>query len=112
MEKAKGIDNQIILYAKNWYGRSENIIEDIKTIISKECYIDHVTDYDVYQCLCNVFAEYATKNPVICSQTIMELIGKYFINCRKPEQIIIGQLSIIDGEFVNMKEKKDYKFGK
>lgn len=44
--------NHLILYAKNWYDRSDSVLEDVRKIMAHRCgmYPEHMSDHDVWQC--------------------------------------------------------------
>jgi hypothetical protein len=107
---ATGVDNQIILYAKHWYGRSDNIINDLKEVICKCCWLDSVSDRDVMELLSRTFSVYCTEHDR--SEGLFEMLGwkwKGFSENlqRTPEQVMIGKLSIVKGEYVNKAEMMD-----
>jgi len=110
-----GITNQILLYAKGWYGKSLDNIADIKKIISKYCglEIEYIPDNDVWELLASTFSECVKKDFEV-KEAILEMLGKHMgggkIFNRPPEKVIIGKLSIADGGYVTMTEKmSDFK---
>lgn len=106
VEELTMLDKQIILYAKGWYGKKENIINDLKQIISKVCAIDveHIPNRDVYGLLVSAYVKVGTDNYHTAVESITEMIGEKwpgslsYMN-RKPEEIMIGILSICDGDY-------------
>ena len=57
------IDTQIIRYAKNHYGRSNNCIDDLKYVVSRQCTIplELVTEDDVFNCINHTWVNAADK---------------------------------------------------
>jgi len=104
-----GVSNQILLYAKGWYGKSGNIIDDVRKVVSKYCSIEieHVSKRDVLELLASTFAE-CVKNEYRVREAIIEIASRHegddFIIKRTNEQIIIGKISVVDGSFVNKDE--------
>lgn len=108
MKKAQGFSKHIILYAKGWYGKSENgIISDIKQLLAAYARIDQVSDHDVWEMLCRAAAKYL---PEFSEQSrheyLMDMLGKKWTGFneqlnRKPEEVIIGMLSVTDGEVID-----------
>lgn len=56
--------NHLILYAKNWYKRSDNMLDDVRKIMAHRCAMDvkYMSDHDVWQCCVNALVEHATPN--------------------------------------------------
>jgi hypothetical protein len=113
-----GVTNQILLYAKGWYGKSGDIISDIRQIVSKYCMLEiqHIPEGDVWELLASTFAE-CVKNEHDVKEAIIDMLGKKWLGFninfnRKPEDIIIGKLSIVHGEWVNKDEKMDFSLEK
>jgi hypothetical protein len=112
------LSKHFVLYAKYWYGRSGNIIEDLRRLLSVYAGLDldMVTENDVYEVLCQTWAE-CVVHPRVRTEGVLEMIGKraYGIN-RKPEDIIIGGLSVSDPKDYGLepndtKELLDIRFG-
>lgn len=106
MEKEipNSFDHHILLYAKNWYKESGNIIEDLKVLLAKYAGLDleYITDRDIRECLANCFAKYCPE----CDRgrAIQEMLGWSWANfrvTRTPEQIMIGLLAIAEGKYVD-----------
>ena len=65
--KDKPVDfNHLILYAKEWYKRSPNVIVDIKKIMAHRCAmeVEHISEDDVWQCCVMALAKYANPNQI------------------------------------------------
>jgi hypothetical protein len=118
--KADGVTNQLLLYAKHHYGKSneacysaEGMIKDIETIICKYCGIEDVLQRDIYDIVCRAFAE-CFVNKYQLGEALLEIVGKKWdgnmIKNRHPIQVMIGNLAIADGEWVDMAEKMDFHF--
>ena len=104
----------IVLYAKGHYGHSGDIIEDLKTLLCEYAGLDRASTSDVWQLLCEAFSRYVTKEFDI-AEGLMEMLGKKRIGFnerlnRKPEEIIIGKLSVIDGCHCHTSIKLNIKF--
>ena len=109
---ADGFANQVVIYAKGWYGHGKNIIDDLKHIFGKYnggIPIEHVSDRDMWQILCMTFEEFV---PLFDRQEALpDILGKRWgkeILQRKPEEIMIGKISIIKGELFNIDEKMNF----
>jgi len=106
-----GTTNQILLYSKGWYGKSGNIIEDIRTLVSKYCGLEprYVSERDIFDLLASTFSE-CVHNEFEITEAIMEMTGKKWLGFnlnlnRKPEEVLVGKISIVDGGFVDMSKK-------
>ena len=96
--------HQILLYAKNWYKRSDNIIEDLKVLLSEYGMIplECISDHDIYEALAGCFAEYCP--PYEMREAIQKLAGWHWWkpqNELKPEEVMLGKLSIAKGKYVD-----------
>lgn len=91
-----GITNQIIIYAKGWYGRGSNIITDIKKVMANftGCDEKYFSEGDVFSILIATFEEFVPLHDR--KQGLNEIFG--FIASpsliepykRKPEEIMVG----------------------
>ena len=91
--------HHVILYAKNWYGQSGNVISDLKELLSvySNMSIDYIHDRDVLEVLVSTFAEYVHKFEL--SDGIYEMVYGKYQQKRTPEQIMVGKISTILGEY-------------
>jgi len=119
--------NQILLYSKHWYGHSTNedgstnIIFDLKHLIAKTCMlnVEHVSIADVRGLLVDAFNNFVT-NEFVRNHALTEMLGwklgradGYGFQDRKPEEVIISSLMVVDGGYVDFKEKfEDLCFSK
>jgi len=111
--KADGFANQIIIYSKHWYGRTGNVIDDLKRLFAEYTGnpIDHISERDIWEILTATFEEFV---PLPARQeALFDMLGKKWIGwaeClnRTPEQIMIGKLTICKGEYVDMSKKMDF----
>lgn len=100
---------QILLYAKNWYGKSGNIIEDLKILFTEWSDIptEFITDRDIHTLLVDAFVEYVSLKPFDHKEALQEMLGWRWgrsnsaLSDRKPEEVMIGKLSVVDGKYVN-----------
>ena len=95
--------HHVVLYAKNWHGRSGNPIADLKAMLSLYAGIDiqYISDRDIYGMIASTFAE-CVHNQYDISEAIMEMIGKKWAPPfdhfnGTPEGAMLGKLSIVDG---------------
>lgn len=109
MKKAEGFTKHIILYAKGWYGRSEDgIINDLRKLLMTSVRLDFVPDCLIWEALCHAAAEYLPEfNEQVRYHYVMDMLGKKWIGFneqlnRKPEEVIIGMLSITDGDVIDV----------
>jgi hypothetical protein len=58
------INTHIIRYGKNHYGKSNNILDDLRILISKWSGIDqcYITDRDIMECVSDVWNAFAKKH--------------------------------------------------
>ena len=106
-EVPRTFDHHILLYAKNWYKRSENIVADLRVLLCEysALYPEHVSDNDIRRLLCGCWNEYApwfNKD-----EQLQEMLGWSWYNNfrqRTPEEIMIGSLSIAEGKYVDPTE--------
>ncbi len=121
--------NQILLYSKHWYGHSKNedsstnIIFDLKHLIARTCmlHFESVSSQDVRGLLVDAFNHFVT-NEFVRNQALIEMLGWKWgrledgsseFQDRKPEEVIIGCLMVVDGDYVDFKEKfEDLCFSK
>jgi hypothetical protein len=121
--------NQILLYSKHWYGHSTNedgstnIIFDLKHLIAKTCMlnVEHVSIADVRGLLVDAFNHFVT-NEFVRNQALTEMLGWKWgrledghsdFQDRKPEEVILSSLMVVDGDYVDFKEKfEDLCFSK
>lgn len=52
--------NHLILYAKGWYQRGDDVVKDVKKILGHRCAIDpeYISNRDVWEQLVDVFLKY------------------------------------------------------
>ena len=100
---------QIILYSKEWYNKSENPIDDLKILLKKYSgYIGPGSESIVKKILAETFATYA--HPRDIKEAILEMLEwNVFppIKSQTPESIMLSKLSIISGAFVDVDQKLD-----
>ena len=112
-EKATGIQNQILIYSKNWYGSTNNAIEDIRAIMANYsgCHISYINDKDAQANIIGAFETYCPTYARI--EALMTGLGvkKLFPN-HQPNiyDLMLSKLSITLGKYVNMDEKLDISF--
>jgi hypothetical protein len=96
-------DHHILLYAKNWYMKSGNIIEDLKILLANYSgtHVRDISEGDIKECLADCFAKYCPE----CERgkAIQEMLGWgwYLISNRTPQEVIIGKLGITEGKYVD-----------
>lgn len=111
MKKATGLSNQIILYAKHHYGKSNDIYKDIYHLIMKYC--GHVpSKNDVLEAIIFTYAHYGTENKIEVYRALREALIPDPILNRKPIEILLGHLAITSGEIVDMSQKENFNFRK
>jgi hypothetical protein len=113
---ADGFSMHVILYAKGWYGNSGNILLDIAKLLMVWSHSPEPSIRDAKEILCRTYAEYGSKNHFDLFEGIYEITGwkweGFSIPQRKPEEVMIGKLSCLDGYLVDPKQKLDIHFGK
>ena len=111
-EPAKGLSQQVIIYAKNWYGQSGDAIADLRAIMAlysgiKEQYI---SEMDVKGAIVFTFVNYVS-NPYDLEEGILNALGWSHLSSLhkesgfRPEAFFLGKLSIIKGCYVDMNKK-------
>ena len=106
-EIPQNFDHHILLYAKHWYKKSNNIIRDLRVLLAEYSgsYYKHITEDDVREALANCFAKYGLEHER--GRAIQEMLGWGWCNPifnRTPEQVMIGQLAIAKGKYVDPSE--------
>lgn len=114
---AEDFSQHVLLYAKGHYGRSGDIIRDLKVLLEKYAMIGDPSDNDVKHLLVSAYIDYGCKKEHIQKEALLDIIGwkwpGYPFLTRTPEQVMIGQLAIAEGKFVNLSKKfPDIHFGK
>ena len=97
-------DHHILLYAKNWYKKSGNIIEDLRILLAKYSGtdVDFITPNLVRECLVSCFNDYApcyNKDRALLEMLKWGWTGQ--ISSRTPEEVMLGSLSIAEGKYVD-----------
>ncbi len=106
------LHNHILLYAKHWYGHSNNKMNDLKALIARVCclYIEHVSDRDVHGILVEMFNEHIT-NSYDRNDGLKEMLGwelgreDKLIPDRPAESVILGKLAITTVEQIDISAK-------
>ena len=112
-QKADGIQNQILIYSKNWYGSTNNAIEDIRAIMANYsgCHISYINDEDAQANIIGAFETYCPTYDRI--EALMTGLGvkKLFPN-REPNiyDLMLAKLSCTLGDCVDMTKKLDISF--
>jgi len=114
MEKASGTLNQFIIYAKNWYGKTNDPISDLKRIVAIQCgiYYNQVSERDVWHFLAEG-ADHVLRNihPGRGTDFILEMLGqKWGLNdmlTRPAIAVILDNLSILKAEEFDFSEKRE-----
>jgi len=112
MEKASGTLNQFIIYAKNWYGKTDDPISDLKRIVAIQCgiYYNQVSERDVWHFLAEG-ADHVLRNthPGRGTDFILEMLGQKWgpndMLTRPAIAVILGNLSILKAEAMDISEK-------
>lgn len=115
IDKASGLMNQVIIYSKGWYKHSANSINDIRKIIAKvtACHPSYISENCAKEVIIRAFETYVSTYDRI--EAVMKSLGvkKLFPNQEPdPYDFMLGSLSIIKGEYVDMDEKIDISFDK
>jgi hypothetical protein len=72
--------------------------------------LEYITERDAWECLCFAFGEYAGRFE-ICEALYETIGGKwdgFNLGKRKPEEVLIGKLSVCDGKCVDPTKKMNY----
>lgn len=93
--------DHVILYAKGWYGKSNNgIISDLSVLLSKYSNIEgeYISKRDIMEFIISAFVKTTQSTPINISDALKEILiplfpvdSKYF---RSPESILIGKISV------------------
>ena len=113
VKMADGFGNQIIIYSKHWYGRSGDVIEDLRKMLAVYTGndIEHLSEGDIWQILTATFEEFV---PLWTRQdALFDMLGKKWAGWadmlqRPPESIMVGCLAIIKGKYVDMSKQLDF----
>jgi len=110
--------HHVILYAKGWYGEStgeNHIIEDLKKLLAGYSWIPIATisERDVWEILTSTFEECVSLHDR--QEGLFDMLGKKWSNYsesmqRKPEEIMIGKISIVSGKYVDPSKRMDVSF--
>ena len=103
-----GIQKHIILYAKGWYGKSDKgIISDLSEIMVKVCALplECISKYDVIDVIIDTFSIYVSES--LRQEALREILSNRFqcIMNRTPEEIMLGKISLVRGNYVDMSAK-------
>jgi hypothetical protein len=100
------IQQNIILYAKGWYGRSGNIIDDLCKILSELTAVtyEYYSKADAMELLIHTFEEYVNENQRIDAMKHCFVYPTNDLLHLEMEQAMIGKLSIVSGRYVDLKE--------
>jgi len=94
----------IMWYAKGWYGRSEKgTMHDLAIILGEVTgtSTEYMSEDDVHRCLAYAWAEVSRALPqAVVNDATLEMLGWKWIGwnesfTRKPEDVLIGKLSIV-----------------
>jgi hypothetical protein len=117
----------IILYAKHQYGKSGNVVEDLRLILGEVCNVptECMRERDVHECLAAAWSELA---PVIgyhnLREGLLEMLGwKWPAGTgmeRTPEEVMMGRLGqisprdvkFLEGKGVDESRMASHRFGK
>ena len=110
MKIAEDFTQQVLLYSKGWYGRNhvkDHIINDLKTLLASyaSIEIEYISDRDIWEYLTKAYA--SCVSDINMPDSLMEMLGKKWyqdsgIAIRKPEEVIIGALSVAKGELADV----------
>ena len=105
-EMPSTIEQNIILYAKGWYGRGEEVIDDLCKVLSALTAItyERYSKADAMELLIHTFEGYVNENARIDAMKHCFVYPTNDILHVEMKHAMIGKLSILDGEFVDIKE--------
>ena len=113
--KPTELQNQIIIYSKNWYKRSDNILDDIRYLMGKYSgtELEYISDRDAMCVIIETFETFVADYDRI--DALKNMLGMTWGGCfkdfkYKPEEYMIGKLATIDGKYVDMSEKYEIDF--
>ena len=93
----------VVLYAKGWYGAKHDIISDLRPLLAEYAYLDirHVSNNDIRSFILNTFC--AVVNPRLQPEALAEALGwrQTGIMRDTPEEVLLGSISICDGEWAH-----------
>lgn len=111
MRKIQGFEEHVVLYAKHWYKRTKDPIRDLKKLLSHYCGMElkDIRTNDIYGFLISAFLNTMSDktNTCVYSDAITEMLGKRWgrkgsLKDRKPVHVLLGNISICDGDYANM----------
>lgn len=82
------LSQHIILYAKSWYEKSGNQVEDLRQLTSRFCLVDdrYISDGDVYRNVTEAFVESCNQ------QQYLELLNRLFYHpLSKPTSLLFTE---------------------
>lgn len=91
-------ENHVILYAKHWYGHSENgTVKDLKVLLSEYSGLDlqYISRRDILEFLIHTFIKTSASQTPNLFEALQELICPVFKDMqRQPEEILCGKIAI------------------
>jgi hypothetical protein len=100
-----GFENHVIMYSKGLYGRSEKgFAEDLIVLLNRYIGGDFGTIQDIQHYILNAFNKYVDE--LQRYEALREALGwsfhKIYNFNRKPEECMMGKLSILHKEYVDL----------
>jgi hypothetical protein len=114
LKQATGLENNIIIYAKGWYGHTNNVVEDVRELMSLYSSTDlkYIPARDakcyIISTFCNYVPDYARP------QALERGLGLEPFEMMNMDIYVsmLSKLAIIEGKLVNMDKKLDLTFKK
>ena len=94
----------VVLYAKGWYGETNNIIDDLRKLLSEYSMLEpqFLPDNDIREFIVETFV--ATVRPHLQTRILTEAFGWSWHpeNLRRSsEETLIGNISVCEGEWAH-----------
>lgn len=112
-----GFKAHVVLYAKGWYRKSGNAIEDLKVLLGKWSNIEpqFISRRDIFQFIIETIL-YVKLPDTTLTDAFLDAMGEKWkgwgdVVQRQPENVLLGNISTCDGEYCHKEEMfKDVDF--
>jgi len=103
LEVPKDFGHHILLYAKNWYQKTDKgILADLHTLLSEYIGME-ANESDVKEILTNTFADYCPAH--LRGRAVQEMLGwAWCFGKKTPEGVMVSVLGQCEGKYVDTDE--------
>ena len=105
-EIPQSFDHHILLYSKNWYKKSGDVIADLRILLAEYAglTIELVSEISIKECLADCWTKYCPEFEK--GKALQEMLGWTWHHYhpswnRTPERIMIGTLANAEGKYVD-----------